>query len=59
MEHSDIGVTLKVYIHIEFDDAEEELKKWKSFERHRQKLKRIMRNRCLRRCSRLFDIKDA
>lgn len=31
MGHSDISVTMNVYTHISFDDAEEELKKMEEF----------------------------
>ena len=31
MGHSDISVTMNVYTHIEFDDAEEELKRMEEF----------------------------
>ncbi len=31
MRHSDISVTMNVYIYIGFDDAEEELKRMKEF----------------------------
>ena len=31
MGHSDISVTMNVYIHVNFDDAEEELKRMESF----------------------------
>ena len=31
MEHSDISVTMNVYTHIGFDDAEEELKRMEEF----------------------------
>lgn len=31
MGHSDISVTMKVYTHISFDDAEEELKRMEEF----------------------------
>ena len=31
MGHSDISVTMNVYTHVNFDDAEEELKRMESF----------------------------
>ena len=31
MGHSDISVTMNVYVHIRFDDAEEELKRMEEF----------------------------
>jgi integrase len=48
MGHSDISVTMNVYTHIGFDDAEEELKRWRSFGKHRQRWRRRMRNQCRR-----------
>lgn len=42
MGHSDISVTMNVYTHIGFDDAEEELNEWKSLVKHKLKWKRRM-----------------
>ena len=55
MGHSDISVTMNVYTHIGFDDAEEELKRMEEFRkagRHRRRLSRRKRNRCHRKCLR-------
>ena len=54
MGHSDISVTMNVYTHIGFDDAEEELKRMEEF----RKAQEEMRNRCHRRCSRQFNIEN-
>ena len=51
MGHSDISVTMNVYTHIGFDDAEEELKRMEDLGRHRRRLSRRRRNRCRRKCS--------
>lgn len=50
--HSDISVTMNVYTHIRFDDAEEELKRMEDFRKAQAEVNRRRRNRCHRRCSR-------
>ncbi len=58
MGHSDISVTMNVYTHIGFDDAEEELKRMEEFRRHRRRLKKTMPKRYRRKCLRQFNIED-
>ena len=53
MGHSDISVTMNVYTHIGFDDAEEELKRMEDF-----RLNRRRRNRCRKRCLRSCNMED-
>ena len=38
MGHSDISVTMNVYTHISFDDAEEELKRMEDLEKARKEI---------------------
>ena len=40
MGHSDISVTMNVYTHIGFDDAEEELKRLEDLQNARKELER-------------------
>ena len=40
MGHSDISVTMNVYTHISFDDAEEELKKMEEFRKARAEVEK-------------------
>lgn len=58
MRHSDISVTINVYTHIGFDDAEEELKRMEEFRKAQAEVEKRMRNRCRRRCLRQFNIED-
>ena len=58
MGHSDISVTMNVYTHIGFDDAEEELKRMEEFRKAQAEVERRMRNQCRRRCSRWFNMKE-
>lgn len=47
--HSDILVTMKVYTHIRFDDAEEELKRIEDFRKTQTEIEKRMRNQCFRK----------
>ena len=52
MGHSDISVTMNVYTHVNFDDAEEELNAWRASDWLRKRLMAKMtrdkyRQRCL------------
>ena len=40
MGHSDISVTMNVYTHISFDDAEEELRKLEEFRKAQAEIER-------------------
>ena len=50
MGHSDISVTMNVYTHIGFDDAEEELKRMEEFRKAQAEVEQKKRNLCRRRC---------
>lgn len=51
MEHSDISVTMNVYTHIGFDDAEEELKRMEEFRKAQAEVeKKMIRKRYHRKC---------
>ena len=45
MGHSDISVTMNVYTHIGFDDAEEELKRMEDLQSARKELERTQGER--------------
>jgi len=47
--HSDILVTMNVYTHIRFDDAEEELKRIEDFRKTQTEIEKRMRNQCFRK----------
>lgn len=40
MGHSDISVTMNVYTHINFDDAEEELRRMKEFRKEQAEVEK-------------------
>ena len=51
MGHSDISVTMNVYTHVNFDDAEEELKRMESFRLAQKKIdEKMTRDKYRQRC---------
>ena len=52
MGHSDISVTMNVYTHIGFNDAEEELKRMEEFRKAQAEVEQKKENRCHRKCLR-------
>ncbi|MBS6454066.1 MAG: tyrosine-type recombinase/integrase [Butyrivibrio sp.] len=58
MGHSDISVTMNVYTHIGFNDAEEELKRMEEFRKAQAEVEQKKENRCHRRCLGQFNIED-
>lgn len=59
MGHSDISVTMNVYTHIGFDDAEEELKRMEEFRKAQAEIeKKMIRKRYHRKCLWQFNIED-
>ena len=57
MGHSDISVTMNVYTHIGFDDAEEELKRMEDLQNARKELEQTRGGRswCRKGCLRQYD----
>ena len=58
MGHSDISVTMNVYTHIGFDDAEEELKRMEEFRKAQAEVQQKKEKQCYRKCSRQFNIEE-
>ena len=51
MGHSDISVTMNVYTHVNFDDAEEELKRMESFRLAQKEIdEKMTRDKYRQRC---------
>ena len=58
MSDSDISVTINVYTHIGFDDAEEELKRMEEFQKAQAEIEKKNENRCRRGCLRQFNTEE-
>ena len=58
MGHSDISVTMNVYTHIGFDDAEEELKRMEEFRKAQAEVEQKKEKPMRRRCLRWFNMED-
>lgn len=56
MGHSDISVTMNVYTHIGFDDAEEELKRMEEFRKAQVEIEKKNEKPMSQKCLRQFNI---
>ena len=48
MGHSDIGVTMNVYTHLDFDDAREEMIRLKELEEARKEVEKALKPKAMR-----------